>query len=180
MDTAEDVSKLLSYQNASGGWGEESDFYNINNVLDTLLALQALKKINYPDQNIISSALYYLTSTQNPDGGFGFYQGDDSNVYMTALVSYTLQQFPKTTSLATAINKATSYLVAHQNGDGGFGSSDSIAYETALAYIALVGETTDNTVLGNAINFLLSTQSLDGSWNQDPYSTALVLRVLAT
>jgi len=76
-------------------------------------------------------------STQNSDGVFGFYQGDDSNVYMTALVSITLQQFQRTTSIATAINKATSYLIAHQNADGGFGSggarpSPYIVYETSL------------------------------------------------
>ncbi|MEW6418770.1 MAG: prenyltransferase/squalene oxidase repeat-containing protein [Nitrospirota bacterium] len=106
---------------------------------------------------------------------------------MTALVSMVLQQFPRTTSIATAINKATSYLIAHQNADGGFGEgggtpplqSTSTIFETAHAYLALVGETTDATVLGNAINYLTSTQLPNGSWDDDPYSTALALRALA-
>lgn len=34
------------------------------------------------------------------------------------------------------------------------------------------------TVLGNAINYLTSTQSADRRWLQDPYSTALALRAL--
>jgi hypothetical protein len=103
----------------------------------------------------------------------------DSEVYYTALISSILQQFPQTTSIATAINKATAYLIAHQNADGGFGASPSTVYETSLAYLALVGQTTDATVLGNAINYLTSTQLPNGSWEDDPYSTALALRALA-
>src|SRR4030043_443593 len=104
---------------------------------------------------------------------------------MTAMVSSTLQQFQRTTSIATAINKATGYLIAHQNADGGFGEGggtpplQSTVYETAYAYMALISETTDATVLGNAINYLTSTQLPNGSWNDDPYSTALALRALA-
>ncbi len=178
-----DLNLLLSYiDQLALIWGGYENYEA--NSLDTVLALQALRKINYQDQNIISSALYYLTNNQNADGGFGFYQGDESNVYMTALVSSTLQQFPRTTSLATAINKATDYLIAHQNTDGGFRSGGvnpaptSTIYETALAYIALADVTTDATVMGNAINYLTFTQSPNSSWNDDPYSTALALKAL--
>ncbi len=73
-----------------------------------------------------------------------------------------------------AINKATSYLISKQQADGGWVT----IYETAWAYIALVGATTDNTVIGNAINYLTTTQFPNGSWNDDPYSTALALRAL--
>jgi prenyltransferase beta subunit len=172
-----DIDILISFQNKNGGWG--LNYGQLSDVLDTSLALQALKSINYQDQSVISSALGYLISNQNPDGGFGFYAGDDSNVYMTAMVSYILQQFTKTTSIATAINKATAYLISRQNPDGGFGAGSSTVYETSLAYIASVGVTTDATVMGNAINYLTTTQSLNGSWNDDPYSTALAIRALA-
>ncbi len=179
IDTTVGINILLENQNTDGGWGispvHESD------VLDTALALQALMATDYSDMNVINSALGYLLSIQNPDGGWGFYQGDGSNVYMTAVVSMTLQQFPQTTSYATAINKATAYLIAHHNIDKGFGLSTvlgSTVYETALAYIALVGVITDNTVLGNAVNYLISAQSPDGSWLQDTYNTALALRAL--
>jgi prenyltransferase beta subunit len=163
-----DISLLITYiDQLAHAWGGHDD-YEVNNF-DTVFGLQALKAVNYSDQTIIQSAIDYLLSTQNTDGGFGFYpstcsgcdDGDDSNVYMTAMVSSTLQQFQRTTSIATATNKATSYLIAHQNVDGGFGpstSSGSTVYETSLAYLALVGETTDATVLGNAINCLSSNQ----------------------
>lgn len=171
-----DSELLVSYFNQIfNAWGGYGDGYKANNY-DTVYALQALKKINYQDQNIINSALNYLLSNQNTGGGWGFVQGMDSEVYYTALVSITLQQFQRTTSIATAINKATNYLIAHQNNDGGFGhstGSGSTIYETALAYLALVSETTDATVLRNAINYLTSTQQDNGSWHDDLYSTAL-------
>ncbi|MEW6416806.1 MAG: prenyltransferase/squalene oxidase repeat-containing protein [Nitrospirota bacterium] len=177
---------LMSLRNDDGGWGATEGF--TSDIKRTTLALQALKAVNYSDQTVIDNALSYLLSTQNTDGGFGFYpspcsgcEGDESNVYMTALVSITLQQFQRTTSIATAINKATSYLIAHQNTEGGFGSSLSTVYETALVYLALVGDpsTSSGLPLQNAINYLTSTQLPNGSWDDDPYSTALALRALA-
>jgi len=173
-----DQDLLISYlDDMTGAWSGD-DSPDVDN-LDTVLALSALKRINYADQNTIDYAVNYLVGNQNPDGGWGLKAGMDSEVYYTALISSTLQQFQRTTSIATAINKATSYLIAHQNADGGFGGSPSTVYETALSYLALVSETTDATVLGNAINYLTSNQSADGSWLQDPYSTALALRALA-
>lgn len=180
-----DQDLLISYlDDMTGAWGGD-DSPDVDN-LDTALALRALKKINYSDQNTIDYALNYLLSTQSADGGWGLKAGMDSEVYYTALISYTLQQFPRTTSIATAINKATSYLIAHQNADGGFGEgggtpplqSTSTVYVTTLTYLALVGVTTDATVLGNAINYLTSTQLPNGSWEDDPYSTALALRAI--
>lgn len=183
VDLTTDIDTLLSYRNSDGGWGIGLN-YKSNNF-HTALALQSLKAVNYSDQSIISSGIAYLTSNQNSDGGWGFCSSTSlgcsdggSNVYITALVSSTLQQFTQATTIATAINKATSYLIAHQTTDGGFGNSPSTVYETSLAYIALVGMITDNTVLGNAINYLTSAQLSDGSWNDDPYSTALALRAL--
>lgn len=173
VDVSADLSTLVNSRNSDGGWGGDADSTNM--ILDTAISLLALKSASYTDTTVINNAITYLLSAQNTDGGFGFYQGDTSNVYMTSLVSSTLQQFPQTTSIATAVNKATSYLISQQQLDGSFGS----IYETAHAYIALVAVSTDATVLGNAINYLTTTQSANGSWNQDPYSTALALRALA-
>ncbi len=177
-----DDDLLLSYlDDLTGAWGGYADF-KVNN-LDTLLALQALKKINYRDQNVISAALYYLTSTQNPDGGWGLKKGMDSEVYYTALVLNTLSQFKSIYNLQTPITKAVAYLLTKQNSDGGFGSSPSTVYETALAFEALIasgGVGADNaSAVQNAINYLTSTQLPNGSWNDDPYSTALALHALA-
>ncbi len=97
-DTSGDLSTLLTYQNSDDVWGTDQDFSS--DILDTALALQALKAVNYSDQTVINNAISYLLSTQNPDGGWGFYPStcsgcapDDSNVYMTAVVLETLSQF---------------------------------------------------------------------------------------
>ncbi len=180
-----DVNALIpSVDSSKGGWGGDTGYET--NILDTSLALQALKPANNADLTIIDHALAYLTTSQNPDGGWGFYKGDPStgsgqaasNVYMTAVVSATLQQFPQMTTIATAVSKATAYLLAHQNPDGGFGSSPSTVYETALAYAALAAVTTNEAALGSAVTYLTAVQSANGSWNDDPYSTALALKAL--
>lgn len=198
--SAGDISTLLSYINQDGGWGSyPGDVFST--VIDTSFALRALKAVNYSDQTVFNNALSYLLSAQNTDGGWGYCSSNDvgcgdgegdSNVYMTALVSRTFQQFPKTTSIATAINKAMAYLIAHQNADGGYGidsvtgQAASTVHETALALIAMINANTGQvsnlplqTAIQKAINYLLSAQLSDGSWNNDPYSTALALRALA-
>jgi prenyltransferase beta subunit len=175
-DTSSELQTLLSFLHDDNGWGADLDFSS--EIIDTTLALRVLKAINYPDQDLIGSTIWYLLTTQNADGGWGFYEETDSNVYMTALVSSTLQQFTRSTLIVGAINNATGYLLTKQNADGGFGSSPSTAYESALAYMAIAGEITDETVLGNAVNYIKTTQLADGSWDDDPYSTALALRAL--
>ena len=184
-----DKDLLLSYlDELVSAWGGYDD-YQVNN-LDTSLALLALKRINYSDQNIISTALGFLIFTQNPDGGWGFYpspcsgcDADPSNVYMTAMVLKTLSQYKTIYDLQTPINNAVAYLLTKQNSDGGFGSSSSTVYETALTFLALVESgalgATSPTLIQNAINYHTSTQLSNGSWNDDPYSTALALRALA-
>lgn len=177
IDVSADLSALLN-KGAGGLWGGDVDY--TNTVLDTAFALEALNVANYSDQNIVSSSLWYLVSTQNPDGGWGFYQGDNSNVYVTAIVVDTLSKYKSIYTLQTPINNGVAYLLTKQNPDGGFGSSASTVYETALSFLALVASGADiSTVAPQAINYLTSTQLPNGSWNDDPYSTALALRALA-
>jgi uncharacterized repeat protein (TIGR01451 family) len=177
---------LLYLDEFVSAWGGYDD-YETNN-LDTTLALQALKRINHPDQDVISSALFYLTSAQNTDGGWGIHpstctgcnDGDESNVYMTTSVLNTLILFNDIYDLQSEIDNAAAYLLTKQNPDGGFGSSPSTVYETAFAVIALIDSGQGSAIpVQNAINYLLTTQSPDGSWLQDPYSTALAIRALA-
>ncbi len=189
MVAGADRDVLLSYlDDLIGAWGGYND-YEVNS-LDTALALQALKIINYQDQETISYALGYLQDAQNPDGGWGFCDvstlgcadgAGDSNVYMTAVVLQTLLQFKTTYDLNAQIASAAAYLIDHQNPDGGFGSSPSTVYETALAMLALIesGQGQAQALL-NALDYLTTTQLTNGSWNNDPYSTAHAIRALST
>ena len=88
--SVDDLNAIVLSQNTAGGWGALAGVQSI--VVDTVFNLLALKSAN-------TSALAYLLTTQNADGGFGFYRGDVSNVYMTSLVSSTLQRFTQTLSL---------------------------------------------------------------------------------
>ncbi len=188
LNIGNDVDLLSSYfDQLTYAWGGYDDqTYRVNN-LDTALALQALKAVNYPSQNVISSALFFLTSTQNTDGGWGFCAAasagcsdSGSNIYMTAMVLNTLSQFKSTYELRTPRNKAVAYLLTKQNPDGGFGSSRSMVYETSLAFEALIASGANiSAVAPSSVNYLLTTQLPDGSWEEDPYSTALALRALA-
>jgi subtilase family serine protease/prenyltransferase beta subunit len=174
-----DSTALVSYMDELAlAWGGYNDF-TVDN-LDTASALQALKSINYGNQTTIQSAINYLLVHQNTDGGWGFDNGDASNLYMTALVVKTLSQFKTTYNLQNQINSGAAYLLSKQNADGGFGSSTSTAYETGLAMEALIaGGVNLSNSSQPAINYLASTQLADGSWNIDPYSTAIALRAFA-
>ena len=179
-DTIPDLNYLMAGRKSNGGWGLDPD--HESDPFDTALALQALKAVNYPDQNTISYALDFLTSTQNSNGGWGFAQGDDSSVYMTAVVLNTLSQFKAIYDLQTPITKAATYLLTKQNADGGFGSSPSTVYETALAFESLLASgavgADKASNIQSAINYIASAQLPNGSWDDDPYSTALALRAL--
>ena len=183
-DTNTLISALIGYKKADGGWGLSVGFEN--DPLTTALSLLALKAANYTDQSVISTALGYLISTQNPDGGWGFYpstcsgcnDGDDSNVYMTAMVTNTLLQYKASYNLQSSINNGVSYLLTRQNTDGGFGAGSSAVYETSMVYQVLVRTIYDPIAWAKAESYLLTTQSPDGSWSQNPYSTALSLRAL--
>lgn len=75
---------------------------------------------------------------------------------------------------------ALTFLLSKQNPDDGFGAGSSTVYETALAFIALIESgQTQGLPLQNAITYLTTTQLPNGSWNDDPYSTALALRALS-
>ncbi len=137
-----------------------------------------LKAPHSLDEAAIDTALHYLFSNQNEDGGWGGRQGEESNIFMTVMTIMTLQQFSQTTELANSIDKATGYLASKQNQDGGFGAGLSNVYDTALVYIVLAGAPIDAKILYRASAYLYSSRLENGSWNDDSYSTALALRAL--
>ncbi|MBI5676858.1 MAG: hypothetical protein HZC48_13745 [Nitrospirae bacterium] len=178
-DVTDTLNILLSVRKSDGGFAGAARYPS--NIVDTAFALQALKSVNYPDQNVIYSTINYLTSNQNTDGGWGLKKGDDSEVYYTALNLIVLSQFKSTYDLQTEINNAVAYLLAHQNPNGGFG--EGTVYEIALSFIALIESGSVGAehaaVLQNTIAYLTSTQLPNGSWNDDPYSTALAVHALS-
>ncbi len=175
-DASTELVELFTLQNADAGWGGYGEFES--ETIDTLLALQVLQTIDYPDLERIGYSLSNIIDDQNADGGFGYY-ADNSDVYMTSLVLKVFVSYNGTFDLYDEINDASAYLLSNQNADGGFGLSASTVYETALAFNALTKSGQGQALsLQEAINYIQSAQQLNGSWNDDPYSTALALMAL--
>jgi subtilase family serine protease len=179
-DASAELTGLLLYRNINGGWGGETAY--ASDALDTTLALQALKAANFSDFSVIYWAADFLMVNQNADGGWGFIPGYESNVFVTAHVLKALAPYNGVAcSAQSSMDRAVLYLLSKQNHDnGGFGSSPSNVYETALAIDALVAvKSTATLAMTDGINYLTTTQLPNGSWNDDPYATALALQALA-
>ena len=78
-------------------------------------------------------------------------------------------------------NGANWLITNKRNLDGGFDSvpGTSTAYESALAILVIYGANPSSPVLDPARAFLGATQLTNGSWNNDPYATALTVRASA-
>ena len=62
-----DLTNLLGIENIDNGWG--GDLSSTSMIIDTALALSALKSVNYSNQTTISNAILYLvTKTPMVDG----------------------------------------------------------------------------------------------------------------
>ncbi len=179
QSTSSNVDTLLSYRNSDSGWGGYIKYPST--IFHTAIALQALHAANYSDTTLIGQSLNYLTSNQNADGGWSFITGQESNVFTTSTALKAHAVYNGIFINQGPIDKAVAYLLSKQNSDGGFGSSPSKVFETGLAFDALVASGANISVIApSAINYLTSTQLADGSWDDDPYSTALALRALAS
>ena len=77
LDASNEIENLVYYRNLDKGWGGEIGYFN--NIIDTTLALQALRATVYNDNSyysLLGESLDYLKANQNSDGGWGFFSGD--------------------------------------------------------------------------------------------------------
>ena len=176
-DTSSALNVLLAGQNSDGGWGGNQGYRS--NILDTALVLMALRAAEYTDETVLGQAVSYLLEGQNSDGGWGFVSGEESRVYYTALALRALSLYAAQFDLADEIDLAVQYLRDRQNADGGFGPDGSTTFESALGLLALLEADVEITqVESGAVSFIANSQQSNGSWEDDPYSTALALLVL--
>jgi len=79
--------------------------------------------------------------------------------------------------LQTGINHGRDYILRKKNPDGGFGDNgQSSPLETALAYQVLNAVNSTDPAMGAALDYLVNQQDGAGSWQGDPFQTALVLK----
>ncbi len=165
------ITSLLTYQNVDGGFGLQPGYPST--VLDTAYALQALAATNYTGPQV-SIAVGYLLSRQQANGNWT--DGEiDSSSYFTAISFRSLWPYRNTyTQAHAALVKAKDFLLSQRDAAGSWGEQ----FNTALALTALIPYLPDTSSVTSSINGLRSAQLSNGSWNNDPYTTALALQAL--
>jgi squalene-hopene cyclase-like protein len=151
------VAELVRRRRCDGSWK--------NNVALTSFGLLALRAAGAkPGDFSIRRAASFVAAGQNPDGGFGFAAGVESDVDDTGSVLQSLAAAGRRRS-ATA-RRAVAYLRAQQNPDGGFGQMkgrSSNTQSTAWAVQGLVAAgVRPESVGANPLRYIARLQRRDG------------------
>lgn len=166
------VNTLVAHQNFEGGFGDQPGYDS--SVFDTAYALEALAIARYSAGQVVPDAVGFLLSRQQANGGFAI-GGNDTSVFVTAQAMRALWHYRyQYSQVPAALNKARDYLLASRDASGSWGES----FNTALSLLALVPYLPDTTAVTNSISSLQAAQLANGSWGDDPYTTALALQAL--
>ncbi len=167
------VDTLVTHQNADGGFGDNSG--QSSSVFDTAFALQALAAAGYSSSQQVAGAVGFLMNRQGVAGGWA--DGDNAeSVHLTALAMRSLW-FSRYTYIGVpaALTRAQTFLLSQRDAAGLWGET----FNSALSLIALVPYLPDLAQVTSSIASLRAGQSANGSWNDDPYTTALALLALS-
>lgn len=167
------IDQLQQRQNigaSNGGYG--GDIGYTSHALDTAFVLLAQKAATAPDTAAVANALVYLNTAKAGDGSFSIDQ--QPSVYVTIKSLLAAAAWSNQTSTGAITAPAQQWLLAQRNASLHFGNS----FENALALWAFTGQTSQATILQPLVDALKADQLADGSWNDDPYLTALALRAL--
>ena len=171
------VNRLVSEQNADGGWGSKKNF--ISNAADTGMALRSLAAAAYGNTTVISNAITFLKGTQNPDGGWCAAPAQASGIQPTATVLSALNKHRGSYQVDAQINAGAAWLISKQSStDNGFGNSPSTVYDTAVAVLVLRELSAPMAITNNGLAYLRNKQSGTGSWNESAYQTSLAVEAL--
>lgn len=144
------LNYLLAHQGADGGFSYTTGTCawcgsDSNDTAAALVAMYAASDLGLTNANLNaaqSSALNYLLSTQQADGGFAsdiYSPSDGSSTAWSLIALNTIGN-----SVSAQATNARNWLLQNQNADGGFsygayGFTSSDTYTTAHAVIALLG-----------------------------------------
>jgi len=173
QDLGTALDDLLSLDSGPG-WPAAAG--SLPEALDTALALRALVQTGGADSTVVQTALGLLSARQNADGGWGF-GSNGSNAFLTAQVLETLQQLRGSFAVEPSRQDALGYLRALAGQDGTIGAD---LVSTAAAYGAAIGAGENvNASFPSTEGYLTGQQQVDGSWEGDAYTTAVVLKALS-
>ncbi len=165
------IDQLKAYQNADGGFGGSAKFGS--NVLDTSFALIALRAAGVSSGNDLARAVTYLATRAAELDNKALSLEAGSRPYVASYVLMALQSYAAQFPIAQAVEAARTYLLAQQ-GQGAYLE----ALLNAVGAIALGFSSTSGTGLDDLRTALRASQMANGSWEDDPYLTALALRGL--
>ncbi|UNW08791.1 carboxypeptidase regulatory-like domain-containing protein [Acinetobacter indicus] len=176
--TEQYLSQVLKYQNEDGGFGHLSGWQS--NPLDTAWVLLALKQLNYKNNDVISRAVAYLASQQRSSGAFQVVSLDEYYVTAHALTALTeyLKDYPQYNAVAL---KTVNFLESKQISDGHWVEHQDQLFVDALLNEAIHPYRNSDHPAREAFRaVVLNQQNADGSWAQDIYTSAIILRSLKT
>ena len=163
------LDALVLHQNPDGGFGAAKGY--ASNAQDTAWALSALTASASAYGGPSGQAVSWLLGAQQSGGQWSLAPDGDALI-PTALAIQALQPYRQTSAVASALSKARSWMLAERNGAPAWGSS----VRSAHALVAVLPGMTNAATVQVAVDALRASQRPDGSWDADPYTTALALR----
>jgi hypothetical protein len=144
--------------------------YEASSVVDTTWALNSGNTTTAQ----VQGAINYLYGYQSASGGFAASRSGPETVAATGLIGrqLSLQSKLLAGTQASQLTAASDWVIAQAQAPGNWSS----LYETALAHLFLVLERPDASRDAATYEYFVANQQANGSWQDDPFLTALVLR----
>ncbi|KQV54555.1 hypothetical protein ASD07_08540 [Duganella sp. Root336D2] len=165
------IEELQKRQNSDGGYGGDGGYSS--NIADTSWMLLAQRAGGaQPDAAAVTRALAFLDANHMADGSFAVNR--QASMYATLKAMLASAAWSSQQGASSFSAQSLNWLLAQRNVAGNFGNP----FDNALALWVLATQTADQAILKPASDALLATQLANGSWNDDPYLTAVALRAL--
>lgn len=165
------LTELKGYQNADGGFGGATGYQS--NALDTSFALLGFRAAGTLGGSEVARAINFLAGNLTATAPLVLTPNTRALPYLDAYVLLALQTYAQQFPIAASVDAAKARLLANAN-QGVY--LETLLNCTGVIAISLTGQG-DPAVLGLRAA-IRSAQAANGSWNNDPFLTALALRAL--